>query len=196
MFSGGRLVDVLSADVLPMFCRRTSCRCLFALTAGPRAVGDPRCVGTLPLSDATSVCARRPAWVPGTRKGIGRFRGTPKGGAAAPVRRSTVPPESCSSCGCGCCGSENRRIKPVPCLILRDPNQFATRGNNFHSTKALFRGFSVPSSVCFRSAAEARRMSILIVIVMWMSKTIHGALYRLERTRVGVAIKPCGISVF
>lgn len=114
------VILVPSAACLADVFRRPSCRCFVggrladaSLPAGPRAVGDPRCVGTLPLSDATSVCARRPAWVPGTRKGIGRFRGTPKGGAAAPVRRSTVPPESCSSCGCGCCGSENRRIKPM-----------------------------------------------------------------------------------
>lgn len=89
-------------------------------------------------------------------------------------------------------GASNRCVSnPARSESVRDEGE-----NDFHSTKALFRGLSTPSSVRFRSAAEARRMPILIVIVMWMSKTIHGTLHRLELTREGVAIKPCGISVF
>ena len=180
-----------------MFCRRTSCRCLFALTAGPRTVGDPRCVGTLPLSDATSVCAG-----PATCVGAGnpkRHWAIPRDAERRSGRASATkhgPSRIVQFLWLRVLWLGKSAHQTDACLILRDPNQFATRRNNFHSTKALFRGFSVPSSVCFRSAAEARRMPILIVIVMWMSKTIHGTLYRLERTRVGVAIKPCGISVF
>ena len=186
MFSGGRLVDVLSADVLPM---------PLCLNGGTSCCWHPRCVGALPLSDATSVCARRPAWVPGTRKHWAIPRDAERRSGRASATKHG-PSRIVRFLWLRVLWLGKSAHQTDACLILRDPNQFATRRNNFHSTKALFRGFSVPSSVRFRSAAEARRMPILIVIVMWMSKTIHGTLYRLELTRGGVAIKPCGISVF
>ena len=187
MFSGGRLVDVLSADVLPMplclnggtsCCRRPPLRRYFA------AVGC-----NLGLCPATCVGAGNPK----------RHWAIPRDAERRSGRASATkhgPSRIVQFLWLRVLWLGKSAHQTDACLILRDPNQFATRGNNFHSTKALFRGFSVPSSVCFRSAAEARRMPILIVIVMWMSKTIHGALHRLERTRGGVVIKPCEISVF
>ena len=106
------VILVLSAACLAdVFCRRPSCRCPSASTAGPR--GEPplcryfAAVGCN-LGLGLETCASA-----GARKGIRRFRRTLKGGATAPARRSTAPLESCSSCGHGYCGWENRRIKPV-----------------------------------------------------------------------------------
>lgn len=181
---------------MSMFCRWTSCRCLFALTAGPRAVGTP-------VASVLCRCRMQPWSVPGDlcgcrepEKALGDSEGRRKAERPRQCDEARSLPNRAVLVAAGAVarkiGASNRYVSnPARSESVRDEGE-----NDFHSTKVLFRGLSTPSSVRFRSAAKARRMPILVVIVMWMSKTIHGALHRLERTRGGVVIKPCEISVF
>lgn len=166
-YAGGRLVGVLPVVVLPRFCRRPSCRCLFASTARTRAVGEtPLCrcfaaVGrNLGLGLETCASAEIPkGYLAIPRDGEGRSdRASAKKHGPFRIVQFLWPRVLWF-------GKSAHRTGA--CLILRDPNQFATRREAiFIARKHYFAAYLLLLSVRFCSAAEVRHRGASIVIVV------------------------------
>lgn len=165
-FAGGRLAEVLPVVASLVFCRRPSCRCPFASTAGLPAVGAPLCryftavECNLGLGLETCASAEIPKGhlaIP--RDGEGRSdRASAKKHGPFRIVQFLWPRVLWF-------GKSAHRTGA--CLILCDPNQFATRREAiFIARKHYFAAYLLLLSVCFCFAAEVRHRGGPIVIVV------------------------------
>lgn len=165
-FAGGRLVGVLPAVASLVFCRRPSCRCPFASTAGLPAVGAPlcRCFAAVECNLGLGLETCASAEIPKGHLAI------PRDGEGRSDRASAKkhgPFRIVQFLWPRVLWFGKSAHRTGACLILRDPNQFATRREAiFIARKHYFAAYLLLLSVRFCSAAEVRRRGASIVIVV------------------------------
>lgn len=146
-YAGGRLVGVLPAVASLVFCRRLSCRCPFASTAGLRAVGAP-------VMSILCRCRMQPRSGPGDlrecrdpERAFGDSEG--RRGAERPRQCEEARPSRIAQFLCPRVlwfGKSAHRTGA--CLILCDPNQFATRREAIFIARKHYFAAYLPRCLC------------------------------------------------